>query len=87
MFCQNFTVGVPGLGEVLTVPLVEGGEELMVTEDNRREYVEMYIDHYLNTSVHSQVIPRTGTAPNTVISRRYDRGLDPRHGSKGQLKT
>lgn len=55
VFCQNFTVGVTGIGEVLTVPLREGGEDIMVTEDNRREYVDMYVNHYLNTSVHRQV--------------------------------
>eukprot|EP00884_Botryococcus_braunii_P023346 jgi/Botrbrau1/9696/Bobra.0201s0026.1 len=54
VFCQNFTVGLPGIGQVLTVPLIEGGDNLMVTEENRREYVDMYVEHYLNVSVHRQ---------------------------------
>ena len=55
VFCQNFTASQQGIGEVLSVPLCSNGEEKMVTEENRREYVELYISHVLNTSVHRQV--------------------------------
>ncbi|KAK9819719.1 hypothetical protein WJX72_001643 [[Myrmecia] bisecta] len=54
VFCQNFTAGVPGIGETLTVTLKEDGEDMMVTEENRREYVDLYVDYYLNKSVHKQ---------------------------------
>ena len=55
VFCQNFTAGVPGIGETLTVPLKDDGEEAMVTEDNRREFVDLYVDYYLNNAIHKQV--------------------------------
>lgn len=57
VFCQNFTAGVPGIGETLTVPLKDDGEEVMVTEDNRREFVDLYVDYYLNAAIHKQVQP------------------------------
>ena len=55
VFCQNFTAGVPGIGEVVTVELCEGGADVAVTEDNRREFVDAYVDYFLVTSVHRQV--------------------------------
>ena len=57
VFCQNFTAGVPGIGETLTVPLKDDGEDIMVTEDNRREFVDLYVDYYLNAAIHKQVQP------------------------------
>lgn len=55
VFCQTFTAGMPGMGETLVVPLIEGGEDISVTEDNRRQYVEAYMTFVLDTSVHKQV--------------------------------
>lgn len=55
VFCQNFSAGVPGIGETLTVPLKDDGEDIMVTEDNRREFVDLYVDYYLNNAIHKQV--------------------------------
>lgn len=55
VFCQNFTASQQGVGEVLSVPLCLDGDDRMVTEENRREYVELYINHVLNSSVHRQV--------------------------------
>ena len=54
VFCQSFTAAQQGVGEVVTVALCEGGEDRMVTEENRREYVELYINYVLNSSVHRQ---------------------------------
>ncbi|KAK9808350.1 hypothetical protein WJX73_005232 [Symbiochloris irregularis] len=54
VFCQTFTAGMPGMGETLVVPLIEGGEDISVTEDNRRQYVEAYMTFVLDTSVHKQ---------------------------------
>ena len=61
VFCQNFTAGVPGIGETLTVPLKDDGEDVMVTEDNRREFVDLYVDYYLNAAIHKQVHTMTST--------------------------
>ena len=55
VFCQTFTAGISGLGEIITVPLAEGGDEIMVTEDNRRDYVELYLNFVMNVSIHKQV--------------------------------
>ena len=54
VFCQTFTAGVPGIGEVRMEPLIPGGEDIFVTEANRREYVDAYVDFYLNRSVQRQ---------------------------------
>ncbi|KAL3132600.1 hypothetical protein ABBQ32_009129 [Trebouxia sp. C0010 RCD-2024] len=54
VFCQNFSAGVPGIGETLTVPLKDDGEDIMVTDDNRREFVDLYVDYYLNAAIHKQ---------------------------------
>jgi ubiquitin-protein ligase E3 A len=54
VFCQTFTAGKPGIGEPESVPLKEGGEDINVTEDNRREFVDLYVDYYLNTAIHKQ---------------------------------
>ena len=56
VFCQNFTVSKPSIGdEPQTLPLKEGGEDIMVTEENRREFVDLYIQYYLNHSIHKPV--------------------------------
>ena len=55
VFCQNFTAGLPGIGETVSVALKEDGDDIMVTEENRREYVDLFVDFYLNSSVNKQV--------------------------------
>lgn len=55
VFCQNFTAGLPGIGETVSVALKEDGDDIMVTEENRREYVDLFVDFYLNGSVNKQV--------------------------------
>ena len=57
VFCQTFTAGMPGMGETLIVPLIPGGQDIVVTEDNRRQYVEAYQNFVLESSVHKQVMP------------------------------
>jgi E3 ubiquitin-protein ligase HECTD2 len=41
-------------GEVQTVDLVPGGENRPVTTANRREYVDLYVEWYLVSSIQSQ---------------------------------
>lgn len=55
VFCQNFTASQAGVGEVLSVSLCDGGDLRMVTEENRREFVELYVNYVLNKSIHRQV--------------------------------
>lgn len=54
VFCQTFTVQVPAFGENSSFELIEGGDTLAVTEENRREFVDSYVDFFLNRSVHAQ---------------------------------
>ena len=54
-FCLTFTAGLPGIGEPVSAPLCEDGDDVAVTADNRREYVDAYVDCILNTSVEKQV--------------------------------
>ncbi|CAG9467513.1 unnamed protein product [Pedinophyceae sp. YPF-701] len=53
-FCLTFTVDVARYGKVVTEPLVPGGDEMPVTEANRRAYVDAYVAHALNKSVAEQ---------------------------------
>ncbi len=54
-FCLTFTAGLPGIGEPVSAALCEDGDDVAVTADNRREYVDAYVDCILNTSVEKQV--------------------------------
>ncbi len=36
------------------VPLKEGGENIILTNENRREYVDLYVDFMLNKSIYNQ---------------------------------
>ena len=42
-------------GEKLTVDLKENGGEVVVDESNRQEYVDLYVDYLLTSSVAVQV--------------------------------
>ncbi|EIE25572.1 HECT-domain-containing protein [Coccomyxa subellipsoidea C-169] len=53
-FCLTFTAGLPGIGEPVSAPLCDDGDDVAVTADNRREYVDAYVDCILNTSIEKQ---------------------------------
>lgn len=51
VFCWTFAVNIPGIeGKVELLP---GGDDVAVTEDNRKKFVQLYIDFVLNFSVSS----------------------------------
>ncbi|XP_037506563.2 probable E3 ubiquitin-protein ligase HECTD2 [Rhipicephalus sanguineus] len=50
-FCMNFQVSVEEFGEVKTHTLKYGGEDIPVTSENRKEYVELYVDLVLNKAI------------------------------------
>ncbi len=56
-FCLDFVIDVDKYGTRLRVPLLPGGESRMVTNSNRREYVDMYVRYLLDTSVSRQFEP------------------------------
>ena len=57
VFCRNFVVEVDRFGVRSTVPLVYGGENLPVTNENRKDFVGKYITYLLDTSVAKQFEP------------------------------
>jgi len=50
VFCLNFSITESHFGEVISVPLKNNGEEINVTQENKADYVKLYIDYILNTS-------------------------------------
>ncbi|ORZ38691.1 hypothetical protein BCR44DRAFT_120014 [Catenaria anguillulae PL171] len=54
VFCRSFDVSVEAYGEVKTVELVPGGSDISVTNMNRREYVELYVEWICKKSVDRQ---------------------------------
>ncbi|KAJ3153721.1 putative E3 ubiquitin-protein ligase HTD2 [Irineochytrium annulatum] len=54
IFMRSFEISYEVYGEVKTFPLIENGENILVTNDNRQEYVKLYINHLVNESVKRQ---------------------------------
>ncbi|CAD7697676.1 unnamed protein product [Ostreobium quekettii] len=48
VFYQSFSIDVNMFGDVKTIPLRPDGEDELVTEENRREYIDLYVDYVLN---------------------------------------
>lgn len=47
-FCLTFSVEMDFFGDLRTIGLKPGGEDIPVTEENRHEYVELMVDYLLN---------------------------------------
>ncbi|KAI2632426.1 hypothetical protein GGR54DRAFT_34990 [Hypoxylon sp. NC1633] len=56
-FCLDFVIEVEKYGTRSRVPLCPGGESKMVTNANRRDYVDLYVRYLLDTSVSRQFEP------------------------------
>lgn len=56
-FCYDFVAQVERYGEMIEVPLCPGGEKRPVTNSNRREFVDLYVNYLLDTSVTRQFEP------------------------------
>ncbi|KAG7395958.1 putative E3 ubiquitin-protein ligase HTD2 [Phytophthora boehmeriae] len=54
VYQRNFEYSYEVFGEVKTVELKPGGSSTPVTNENREEYVALYVDYVLNTSVARQ---------------------------------
>ena len=48
---SNFTVVDDKFGEKILVPLKPGGENIMINNTNKTEYVDLYVDWYFNKSI------------------------------------
>eukprot|EP00002_Diphylleia_rotans_P026853 TRINITY_DN5372_c0_g1_i2.p1 TRINITY_DN5372_c0_g1~~TRINITY_DN5372_c0_g1_i2.p1 ORF type:complete len:1044 (+),score=190.77 TRINITY_DN5372_c0_g1_i2:73-3204(+) len=56
-FCKNFTVTVKYFDTEKVVELKPGGTDIPVTNDNRKEYVELLVKYYLESSIEAQFQP------------------------------
>jgi len=57
VFMQPFQINYTDLfGSVITAELKEGGADIMVNQENKREYVTLYADFLLNTCVEKQFL-------------------------------
>ncbi|KAG1687004.1 hypothetical protein DVH05_005744 [Phytophthora capsici] len=54
VYQRNFEYSYEMFGEVKTVELKPGGSSIAVTNDNREEYVALYVDYVLNKAVSRQ---------------------------------
>jgi hypothetical protein len=51
---MTFSVSVDNFGAEEIVELKEGGKEIAVTQENKLEWVDLYLDYLLNKSIESQ---------------------------------
>ncbi|RPA97119.1 HECT-domain-containing protein, partial [Choiromyces venosus 120613-1] len=56
-FCRDFVAEIERFGQVIRVPLCPNGENRPVTNSNRREFVDLYLNYLLNSSVAKQFEP------------------------------
>ncbi|KAL7902557.1 hypothetical protein HDV63DRAFT_22233 [Trichoderma sp. SZMC 28014] len=56
-FCLDFVIETDKYGSKAQVPLCPGGETKPVTNENRREYVDLYVRYVLDTAVKRQFEP------------------------------
>lgn len=54
VFCQTFSIPMLRGGELIHVPLCPDGDAIPVTEENRREFVDLYVQWWLSDSVEKQ---------------------------------
>ena len=74
--CLYFTSTVSNLGELVDVPIVEGGNEIPVTNENFETYVELYIQWYTNDSIEHK-FAAFSTGFTNVIQPNYLRIFTP----------
>ena len=54
IFPLTFVVTEDCFGEMRESPLKKGGEKISVTKENRKEYVNLYCDYFVNESIKGQ---------------------------------
>ena len=57
VFCRDFVAETERYGDKVVTPLCSGGENRPVTNSNRKEFVDLYLKHILDTSVTRQFEP------------------------------
>ena len=56
-FCRDFVIEVERYGHTVRIPLCTNGENRAVTNSNRREFVDLYIQYLLDAAVARQFEP------------------------------
>ena len=51
IFCLNFEIARERFGETVIVELIANGSNLSVTKENKKQYVQAYIEYMFNKSV------------------------------------
>lgn len=54
VFMREFEISYEHLGQVTTLPLKLGGQDIPVTNENREEYVQAYMDHYTHQHIRQE---------------------------------
>ncbi|KAF9980273.1 putative E3 ubiquitin-protein ligase [Modicella reniformis] len=54
VFCLNFVGAYEAYGENVETPLIRNGQDIPVTSENKREYVERYVNFVMNSSISDQ---------------------------------
>jgi ubiquitin-protein ligase E3 A len=54
VFMRSFEISYDVYGQVKTFPLVDGGSDITVTNENREKYVKLYINHHISESTKRQ---------------------------------
>jgi hypothetical protein len=54
VFMREFEISYEHLGQVTTIPLIPGGEQSSVTNENREDYVYTYINHYAHEHIQQE---------------------------------
>jgi ubiquitin-protein ligase E3 A len=54
VFMRTFEISYEHYGKIIHIPLVANGSEVLVTNANRQEYVELYTKHLVETSIENQ---------------------------------
>ncbi|OMH86374.1 putative E3 ubiquitin-protein ligase mug30 [Zancudomyces culisetae] len=57
VFCLTFEASYDAFGDPVCVPLVENGHQILVTRENRYEYVQRYCHWWLDTAIARQFEP------------------------------
>lgn len=52
---RTFTIDMESYGEKVTVELMDGGKEIYVTKENRKDFVNRYIDYLFEIQCKTQL--------------------------------
>lgn len=77
MIDDTFTTSEDRFGEMVTIELKPGGEEIQVTEENKKEYVDLIVEYRISKRVREQFEAFT-TGFNELIPQELINVFDER---------